>query len=206
MVEFIEIKKNENYYSIKKKGKYIFFLFNVSGNLVFSIESENCHVYIFGIFLGKNKDSFSLKTIQHHKVQKSLSNLLIKGVFFENSRFSYEGLIRIEKEAQKSVAYQKNQNLILSENCYVESCPFLEILANDVYCTHGSTTSRLPEDGIYYLNCRGFSEKEASEILVEGFLGDVFEKMTEFLPKEKVSFISQKIYRKLPKRCLMLKK
>jgi Fe-S cluster assembly protein SufD len=106
---------------------------------------------MFGLFEGKSQDDFQIETVQHHLAQGSTSNLLIKGVFAESSRFDYSGLIRIEKEGQQSHAYQKNQNLLLSPDSFVQSKPFLEILANDVFCTHGSTTGKLNEEQIFYI-------------------------------------------------------
>lgn len=200
MVYFFNLQKEKkNNFLIKKKGSYLFFLHNLSANLNIEIENKDCQVYIFGVFIGKDKDSFELKTNQHHKIGFNSSNLLIKGVFFDKSRFLYQGLIRIEKKAQKSFAYQKNQNLILSPDCFVDSRPFLEILANDVFCTHGSTTGRLDENQIYYLATRGLSRKKSSLILIEGFLREVFEKMAELLDRDKVKSLSQKILREIPK-------
>lgn len=200
MVYFFDLKKEKkNNFLIKNKGKYIFFIYNLSGSLNVEIESQDSQVYIFGIFIGKNRDNFELKTIQHHKVGFNLSNLLIKGIFFDQSRFLYEGLIRIEKEAQKSFAYQKNQNLILSPESFVDSRPFLEILNNDVFCTHGSTTGRLNEDQLYYLESRGLSRKRAALLLIEGFVGEVFEKMAELWDKSKTRLLYQKILKEIPK-------
>lgn len=172
-------KKNLDKYIINKPGKHLFFLYNQSGKLVVDIATEKADVYIFGLFIGRNSDRFQLETVQHHKVGRSFSNLLIKGVFFDESKFIYQGLIRIEKSAQKSHAYQKNQNLMLSKNCFVDSRPFLEILANDVFCTHGSTTGKLNEEQIYYLTTRGLTPVQAQQILIEGFVSDIFSKIEQ---------------------------
>mgnify|MGYP000325784695 CR=1 FL=1 len=198
MVYFQRIKESKEYL-IKEKGKYLFFLNNFSGNLKIVIENKNCQVFIFGVYLGKGKEEFNLNTFQIHKVGNSFSNLLIKGVFFEQSKFFYQGLIRIEKGADNSYAYQKNQNLVLSENCQVESRPYLEILANDVFCTHGATTSNLDKEQIFYLKTRGFNEKRANFILVEGFLLEVIKEIEKILKNEKVKSLYQDIKEKLQK-------
>ena len=109
----------------------------------------------------------------------SISDLLVKGVFFDDSKFIYEGLIKIDKKAQKSNAYQKNQNLVMSGEVFIDSRPYLEILANDVRCTHGSTTGKLDEEQLYYLQSRGIDYNKAEKLLIEGFVGDVFNKMKE---------------------------
>ncbi len=170
-------KKKEVKFS--KPGDYIIFFYNVSGKFTFDLAASGINLDIFGLFIGKNAKEFSLETVQNHKYPASTSNLLIKGVFRDKSKFNYKGLIRIEKKAQKSHAYQKNQNLILSPDVFVESKPYLEILANDVFCTHGSTTGKLNEEEIFYLKSRGFSEKAATSLLIDGFIQDLFAKIKE---------------------------
>ncbi|MEK7177659.1 MAG: SufD family Fe-S cluster assembly protein, partial [Patescibacteria group bacterium] len=77
----------------------------------------------------------------------------------------------------KSHAYQKNKNLILSSGVYVDSRPFLEILANDVFCTHGSTTGKINEESLFYLKSRGLNQKMAEELYISGFIQEIFDKI-----------------------------
>ncbi len=192
--------KKEEILRFSVPGRYFVFLFNFSGEVRVEIEKEGVEVYIFGVYFGKNKDNFSLSTVQHHKVGGSVSDLLVKGVFTEESRFFYQGLIRIEKKAQKSHAYQKNQNLVLSPKVFVESRPFLEILANDVFCTHGSTTGRLDKDQLLYLRMRGISESRAKKLLVRGFINEVFDRIEEVVGKnlpEKIKKEKETIFKDL---------
>lgn len=161
-----------------KPGKYVVFLHNLSGKVTVELNVPNVEVDIFGLFVGKSAKNFEIETVQHHKAPRTTSNLFIKGVFDDQSKFNYQGLIRIEKKAQKSHAYQKNQNLILSPGVFVESKPFLEILANDVFCTHGSTTGRLNREDLFYVCSRGFSEQSAKDLLVAGFIEDIFDKIS----------------------------
>jgi Fe-S cluster assembly scaffold protein SufB len=196
MVFFEKVKESKEYF-IQKKGKYLFFLNNFSGNLKFILENKDCQVFIFGVYLGKKKEEFTLNTFQIHRVGDSFSNLLIKGVFLDESRFFYQGLIKIEKGADNTFAYQKNQNLLLSENCKVESKPYLEILANDVFCTHGATTSNLDKEQIFYLKTRGLNEKKATLLLSEGFLFDVFWEMEKILGAKKVKPLYKETKEKL---------
>ena len=104
-------------------------------------------------------------------------SLLIKGVFLNQSKFIYQGLIKIEKTGQKSHAYQKNKNLILGEKVFVDSRPFLEILADDVFCTHGSTTGKIDEESIFYLKSRGLDQKKAEELYISGFIQEIIDKI-----------------------------
>lgn len=178
-MKFIQVKKNSAKYTITKQGKHVFFLNNYSGALKIDILSEGAEVYICGIYIGRGTDAFNVKTIQKHSAKKTISDLYIKGVFFDTSKFLYEGLIRIEKGANQSNAYQKNQNIILSPDAYVDSRPFLEINAHDVRCTHGSTTGRLNRDDILYVQNRGLNSKQAQALLIEGFVNDVFNRLSE---------------------------
>jgi len=159
-----------------KPGEYVVFFENLSGEFSFRIEAENVNLEIYGLYVGKGNDQFNIKTIQHHIAANSFSNLLVKGVFFDQAKFFYRGLVRIEKCAQKSHAYQKNQNLVLSSNVDIDSKPDLEILANDVFCTHGSTTGYLNEEQIFYLKSRGLNDSQAKNLLIEGFVGEIKEK------------------------------
>lgn len=177
-MKFVDVaKEKKERYLVKTPGKHVFFVFNYSGALNVEIKSPNSEVFIFGIYIGRNDDNFKLNTVQHHAVGQNASDLLIKGVFFGESKFTYEGLIRIDKKAQKTNAYQKNQNLIMSPNVFVDSRPFLEILANDVRCTHGSTTGKLDSEQLYYLQSRGIDYNKAEKLLIKGFVGDIFDRM-----------------------------
>jgi Fe-S cluster assembly protein SufD len=169
-----------------KPGDYVVFFENLSGEFSFRIEAENVNLEIYGLYVGKGNDQFTIKTTQHHIAPNSSSNLLIKGIFFDQAKFFYRGLVRIEKGAQKSHAYQKNQNLVLSSNVDIDSKPDLEILANDVFCTHGSTTGYLNEEQIFYLKSRGLEESQAKNLLIEGFVGEIKEKLKVISQKSKV--------------------
>lgn len=151
-------------------GRHVVFFHNISGNLKFEINAPGVELYIYGLYTGTGHDRFQLTTLQMHNAPSSLSNLYVKGIFEDSSQFLYQGLIRIEKNGSGSHAYQKNQNLILSDKVFVSSKPDLEILARDVFCTHGSTTGRLNRKQLFYLASRGLDEKEGQKLLVAGFI------------------------------------
>ena len=181
MINFINLNKTKTKkLNFTKSGKYIVFFQNLSGKFSFELKEKGIDLQILGLFIGKNKDRFQVETIQHHVAPNSVSNLLIKGVFYDESKFIYQGLIRIEKAAQKTHAYQKNQNLIMSDSCFVDSRPFLEILANDVFCTHGSTTGKLNQDQIYYLLTRNLTKKSAEKLLIDGFIQEIPDKIKQY--------------------------
>jgi Fe-S cluster assembly protein SufD len=186
MVNFININKElsgdkTRHITFDKPEEYVVFLHNISGRFVFDLQSK-CRVYIFGLFIGKDTDDFKIETIQHHQAVGSFSDLLIKGVFRDKSKFHYQGLIKIEQTGQQSHAYQKNQNLVLSKDVFVESRPFLEILANDVFCTHGSTTGKLNKEDIFYLQTRGLNKSNSEGLLVEGFVQQLVDAVAEKVP------------------------
>ena len=176
-----------------KPGDYTVFFYNLSGEFDFNIKSSGVNLDIFGLFVGKKSDNFELKTNQYHIAPGSTSNLLIKGVFDDNSKFIYQGLIKIEKSGQKSHAYQKNKNLILSPGVYVDSRPFLEILANDVFCTHGSTTGKINEESLFYLKSRGLNQSKAEKLYVSGFIQEITDKIKPYSHLRLTSEVTQSL-------------
>lgn len=180
-MKFINLNTEKKLPVFDKQGEtYVVFFHNYSGKLNFEIRGSDIKLYIYGLYIGKKGDEFHIETIQNHVAPGSLSDLFIKGVFEDKSKFIYQGLIRLEKTAQKSHAYQKNQNLILSDGVFVDSRPFLEILANDVFCTHGSTTGKLDRDQLLYARTRGLSENVAEKMLVNGFVEELIDKVKTF--------------------------
>lgn len=183
MVTFIDLNKQKKEQLVfEKPGEYIVFMHNISGMFTFDIKVRDVNLNIYGLFIGKGTNEYKIQTVQRHAGPSSTSNLFIKGVFYDESKLHYQGLIRIEKLAQKSHAYQKNQNLILSSAAFVESKPYLEILANDVFCTHGSTTGRLNQEQLFYAKSRGLNENKAQQILVDGFVQEIIDKIKEKVP------------------------
>ena len=132
---------------------------------------------MIGLYDMKNKDKYVIQTEQIHLSPNSFSDLYILSVAGDNSSLTFSGLIRIEKNAQHSHAYQKNQNLMVSKNAFVDSRPILEILANDVFCTHGSTSGPISKDQLYYLQTKGLNTGEAEKTLIEGFKQQVYERL-----------------------------
>jgi Fe-S cluster assembly protein SufD len=178
-------KDGDKIISFEREGKYIVFLDNASGNFTFAIQASGVDLNIYGIYVGHDTIIHNLHTIQHHQAPNSTSNLLIKSVLYDKSHLHYHGLIRIDENCNGSHAYQKNQNLILSDSAVVKSEPDLEILSNEVFCTHGSTTGKPNEEQLYYLQTRGLSLQTAQEVYVKGFLDEVREKVNSQQPMAK---------------------
>ncbi len=183
MVKLIKIKENGGtHLEFDKPGDYIVLIKNISGNFKFDILSENVSLDIYGIYTGHKNEKYAVETLQRHAKPNSVSNLFIKGVFDDESVLDYRGLIRIEKDAQQSHAYQKNQNIILSPKATVESKPYLEILANDVFCTHGSTTGKINTEQVNYLQTRGIEINNARKLLVQGFIDEIYDLINKKVP------------------------
>jgi len=125
----------------------------------------------------KGKNKYKINTEQIHVSPNSFSDLSLLSVARDSSQLLFSGLIKIEKNAQKSHAYQKNQNLILSNDAFVSSFPTLEILADDVFCTHGSTSGPISQDQLQYLQMRGLTNASAKKLAIEGFKNQVYEKL-----------------------------
>jgi len=149
---------------------------------------------IIGIVVGDKSDHIELETFQDHKKAETTSNLLVKSLLKGSASFVYDGAIRVARRAQKTDAYQRNENLLLSDSAHAESKPKLEILANDVRCTHGATIGSLREDELWYLASRGIAKKEAGQLIAQGFLASAVTRVTDAEAQKMVySFIERAI-------------
>ena len=132
-----------------------------------------------GIFnLDKNKNH-EIKTSINHLNENTKSYQLIKSVLGENTKSAYQGKIFVKSNAQKTDGYQLSKAILLSDNAEFNAKPELEIYADDVKCSHGSASGSLNQDSIFYIMSRGLNYKEAKELLINGFLLDVVEKITD---------------------------
>ena len=143
------------------------------------IKGTGASVQMYGLTLAAGKQEFDQRTLQIHEAPNTFSNLLYKNALLGKSRTIFSGLIKVEKEAQLTDAYQTNRNLQLSHESEANSLPGLEILANDVKCSHGATTSRLDDSEIFYMQARGIRPEEAKRLLVFGFFEEIIEKIEE---------------------------
>ena len=135
--------------------------------------------FVNGIFSLKNKNHHEIKTNINHLVDNTKSYQLIKSVLENNSRAVYQGKIFVSPEAQKTDGYQLSKAILLSETSEFNAKPELEIYADDVKCSHGSASGSLDDNSIFYLMSRGLNYIEAKELLINGFLLDVVEKITD---------------------------
>jgi Fe-S cluster assembly protein SufD len=141
------------------------------------IEGTGAESQIFGVTFGEGRQHFDHHTVHDHRGAKSRSDLDVKVVLKDRARSAYTGLIRIEKDAPDSEAYQENRNLLLSEGTRAESIPELEILTDAVRCTHGATIGPLDPEHIFYLRSRGMSYAAAVRLVVGGFLDTTLQRV-----------------------------
>lgn len=130
-----------------------------------------------GVFFPTSGQQLGNYTLQHHRATHCTSDLLFKGALLEGSRSVYEGGIKVAKGAQQTDAYQANRNLMLSKHAHADSIPMLEIEAHEVRCTHGSTTSQMDQEELFYLQSRGIPRDPATKLIVEGFFVPVLDRI-----------------------------
>jgi Fe-S cluster assembly protein SufD len=142
-----------------------------------SLQGEGSDAELKAIYFASGEQFFDFHTLQDHKVGNTRSDLLFKGALQDVARTVYAGLIRIEKGAARSDAYQANRNLVLSDHAKATSIPMLEIDNNDVRCTHGATVGPVDPISMFYLQSRGIPEATARRMIVQGFFGEVLERI-----------------------------
>jgi Fe-S cluster assembly protein SufD len=131
-----------------------------------------------GVMFTEGRQQLVYNTLQHHVAPGCSSDLLYKGGLQDRSRLVWRGMIKVDKAAQKTDGYQRNDNLMLSAEARADSIPGLEIEADDVRCTHGATSGRVDAEQIFYARARGLSADEAARLVVAGFFQQVFDRIT----------------------------
>jgi len=149
----------------------------VKTNSHFDLSGPGGQAYVHGFLFGDGRQQFHLHTLQRHLADHCTSDLLIKGCLKDRARSVYQGLIQVAEGAQRTDAYQANRNLVLSDAARADSIPGLEILANDVRCTHGATIGNVDQEQMYYLMARGLPRNEAQRLIVEGFFAPVIDRI-----------------------------
>ena len=150
----------------------------VRNNLNIEVDASNCETNLNGLYLGKNKDHIDNHTVVDHKKPHCNSNEIYRGILDDESTGVFNGKVFVRPNAQKTNAFQKNNNILLTDNATVNSKPELEIYADDVKCSHGSTTGQIDEEAIFYLQSRGISKKGALKLMINAFAKDALERIS----------------------------
>jgi Fe-S cluster assembly protein SufD len=132
---------------------------------------------VTGAYFADGTQHLDYDTFQEHIAPDTTSDFAFKGALRDTARAVWRGMIRVEEGAQKTNAYQENRNLLLSKTAHADSIPGLEILANDVRCTHGATLGQVDREQLFYLMARGLPRAEAERLIVRGFFQDVLDRV-----------------------------
>ncbi len=132
---------------------------------------------VTGAYFADGFQHLDYDTFQEHVAPSTTSDFAFKGALRDRATAVWRGMIRVEPDAQKTNAYQENRNLLLSERAHADSIPGLEIMANDVRCTHGATIGQVDREQLFYLMARGLSRAEAERLIVRGFFADILDRI-----------------------------
>tara|TARA_R110000868_G_scaffold408607_1_gene692032 strand:+ start:564 stop:1859 length:1296 start_codon:yes stop_codon:yes gene_type:complete len=149
----------------------------VRNNLNIDSLGKNTMTYLNGLYPLKGKQHVDNHTYLLHREPNGESHELYKGILGDSSTGVFNGKVFVHREAQKTNAFQSNANIVMTDNATINSKPELEIYADDVKCSHGSTTGQLDDEALFYLRARGLSKESARAVLVNAFASDVIEQI-----------------------------
>ncbi len=142
-----------------------------------ALEGAGSSAQIVGLYFGEGDQTLDYRMLIDHIGRSTSSDVFLKGAVEDNAQSIFTGLLRIEKGAVRSSAFETNRNLVLSENAKAHSVPNLEILCDDVVCGHGSSVGPLEDEYLYYLQSRGISQAKAERMLIRGFFTEVIDRL-----------------------------
>jgi Fe-S cluster assembly protein SufD len=183
-----DFKENYHYNSInvfqKRDSVSNFFTVSFSGSIVrnnlnICLHDKSCYTNMYGFYAMNDKSLIDNHTSVDHVDENSLSNEHYKGIMGGRSNGVFNGKIFVRKKAQKTNAFQSNNNIILSDKSKVNTKPQLEIWADDVKCSHGCTVGQMDDDAIFYLMSRGISRKDSISLLLSAFSSEIIEKIKD---------------------------
>jgi Fe-S cluster assembly protein SufD len=143
------------------------------------LAGPGAHCDMLALSVARGQQEFDQRTLQTHQAPHTTSDLLYKNALLDKAKTIFSGLIVVEDDAQQTDAYQTNRNLLLSDEAEANSLPGLEIQANDVKCSHGSTSGRVPAEQEFYLQSRGIDPVKAHELIVFGFFEEVLDRLED---------------------------
>lgn len=175
-------------------GAYTFGGKLVRNNLNIKVDGPGCETNLDGTYVLTGKQHVDNHTVVDHLKPNCQSNENYKGVMDGNSTGVFNGKVFVRQDAQQILAYQNNQNVLLSDTANINSKPELEIYADDVKCSHGSTTGQLDEEALFYMKARGIQPDRAKRLLIQAFIADVIENVdNEALVEHLLMLLDQKL-------------
>ncbi len=166
-------QKNSNY----SNNTFTFDGAMVRNNLNVVIDAENAEAHLNGLFIAGENQLIDNHTLVDHRKPHCNSNELYKGIVSDKATGVFNGKIFVQKDAQKTNAYQSSKNILLSDDATMNTKPQLEIYADDVKCSHGTSTGKIDEEAVFYLKSRGIGGESARRLLMLAFAGEVIEKI-----------------------------
>ncbi len=144
-----------------------------------NLAGQGSEARVTGGYAGGNSQHLDYDTLQEHAAEDTFSDLAFRGVLANSSTAVWRGMIKVDEGAQRTDAFQECRNMLLSPDAHADAIPGLEILADDVACTHAAAIAQVDKDQLFYLNSRGLSEEEGRSLVVEGFLQALVERLGE---------------------------
>jgi Fe-S cluster assembly protein SufD len=141
------------------------------------MQESGSEAHLYGLYAGAGDSLADHRTLQYHAAPRTVSNLLFKALLAGRARSVYQGLIEVPKEAQKTDAYQKCRNLLLDHGTHADAIPKLEIIADDVRCSHGASMGTVNADQLFYLQSRGLTKRQAISAIATGFAEEVIRQL-----------------------------
>jgi Fe-S cluster assembly protein SufD len=144
-----------------------------------NLAGQGSEARVTGGYAGGNSQHLDYDTLQEHAAEDTFSDLAFRGVLANSSTAVWRGMIKVDEGAQRTDAFQECRNMLLSPDAHADAIPGLEILADDVACTHAAAIAQVDKDQLFYLNSRGLSEEDGRSLVVEGFLQALVERLGE---------------------------
>ncbi len=160
---------------------------NIVNNFMVNLDSQDAVCNLNGVYLVDSNNRLTNRVDMNHNVGHCVSNQLFRGILWDSSRSDFEGRIYVAPDAQKTEAYQANNNIVESSEARAHTQPHLEIYADDVKCSHGATVGNKENGELFYMQSRGISLANAKVLLKQAFLLGVLEKISDDSLKEAMS-------------------
>jgi len=155
--------------------------------MTIDLVGEGADVKLSGVYVCGGEEKVKISVVLRHKVGRCTSSQIFKGLVGGKARTDFYGRIVVDKDAQKTEAYQANHNLLLSDAARAETKPQLEIYSDDVKCSHGATVGRLNEEEQFYMRSRGISDAEAKVLQMISFISPVLDTISDQAEKEQLT-------------------
>jgi Fe-S cluster assembly protein SufD len=156
-----------------------------------NLAGEGSSAKVTGAYAAHGRQHLDFDTTQEHAAANTVSDLAFRGVLQGRSNAVWRGMIKVDPGAQQTDAFQESRNLLLSKKAHADAIPGLEILANDVRCTHAAAIAQIDPEQVYYLMSRGIPRPVATRLVIEGFLAELVERFEQGPVRERLAAVLQ---------------